>query len=221
MEYIVTSKLSWAATDEIGRRRKDTVLRRICKAPRGGFRLKPGAFRAPAGEEQEPSGGTPNGVLVLAFLCGLVVAYLGFKSSWADYRQIDKLRHLERFQETDGRFLEVKVRGDTTGSSGDFYPDVLYEYFVDGKSIWGWRLSYEDEPQTKAYWEGRLAGYSKGAPVKVYYNPDQAKDSILERKHDGLFRMWLRMALGIGFLGAGLLLSVLPLSGWLKRKNRA
>jgi hypothetical protein len=183
--------------------------------------MKPGAFRAPVREEPEPSGGTPLGVLVLAFLCGLVVAYLGFKSSWADYRQIDKLRHLERFIETDGRVLEVKVRGDTAGSSGDFYPDILYEYFVDGKSIWGWRLSFEDEPKPKAYWEGRLAGYAKGAPVKVYYHPALPKESILERKHDGLYRMWLRMALGIGFLGAGLLLSVLPFSGWLKRKGSA
>jgi Protein of unknown function (DUF3592) len=183
--------------------------------------VKPGSFRAPVQEEPEPAGGTPLGVQVLAFLCGLVVAYLGFKSSWADYTQIDKLRHLERFTATAGKFLEVKVRGDTTGSSGDFYPDVLYEYFVDGKSIWGWRLSFEDEPKPKAYWEGRLAGYAKGAPIQVYYNPALSKESIIERTHDGLYRMWLRMALGVGFLGAGLLLCVLPLSGWLKGKSPA
>jgi hypothetical protein len=166
---------------------------------------------------EESDGGTPQGVQILAFLCGLVVAYLGFKSTRGDWLLIDKMRHLDRFAETEGRFLEVGVRKDTVGSEGDFYPKVLYEYFVDGKSVWGWRLSYEEEPKPKAYWEGRLAGYAKDAPVKVYYNRDLPKDSILEKKHEGLYRIWVKMGLGLGFLLAGLLLAVLPVSGWLKR----
>lgn len=180
--------------------------------------MKPGA--APQ-EEPEPAGGTPLGVQILAFLCGLVVAYLGFKSTWSDYLLIDKMTHLDRFTETDGKFLHVKVRTDTTGASGDFYPDVLYEYFVDGKSIWGWRLSYEDEPRPKAYWEERLAAYRMGAPVKVFYDGTAPKESILEKKHDGLYRVGLKMALGIGFLMVGLVLALLPLAGWLKKDSAA
>ncbi|MDB5103263.1 MAG: hypothetical protein JWP91_952 [Fibrobacteres bacterium] len=176
--------------------------------------MKPGAFRQ---EEPEPPGGTPLGVQILAFLCGIVVAYLGFKSTWSDFSQIRKLDHLERFRETDGRFLKVDVRKDSVGSADDFYPDVLYEYFVDGKSIWGWRLSYEEEPNSKAYWEGRLSAYAKGSPIKVYYDGDKPKDSILEKKHGGLYRIWIKMALGAGFLLTGLTLAVLPVSGWLKR----
>ena len=176
--------------------------------------MKPGA--APQ-EESEPAGGTPQGVQILAFLIGLVFAFLGFKSAWSDYLLIDKMTHLERFTETDGRFLQVKVRGDSLGASGESYPDVLYEYFVDGKSIWGWRLSFEDEPRTKAYWEERLSGYRKDAPVKVYYNGALPKESIVEKKHDGLYRLVLRMAMGIGFLLVGLVLTLLPLYGWLKK----
>src|SRR6478672_10835474 len=127
--------------------------------------MKPGAYR----EEEQESGGTPLGVQILAFLCGLLVAYLGFKSTWQDFSRIDKLHHLDRMAETPGKFLQVKVRRDSTGSSDDFYPDVLYEYFVDGKSIWGWRLSYEEEPKPKAYWESRLANYAQGAAVPVFY----------------------------------------------------
>ena len=175
--------------------------------------MKPGPFR----DDEQDNGGTPRGVQILAFLCGLVVAYLGFKSAAGDWAHIDKFIHLDRFVETPGKFLQVKVRRDSTGSADEYYPDVLYEYFVDGKSVWGWRLSYEEEPKPKAYWEGRLAGYAQGAVVPVFYNPAMPKDSILEKKHEGLYRIWLKMSLGAGFLLAGLVLVVLPLLGWARK----
>lgn len=170
--------------------------------------------------ELEPAGATPMGVLLLAFLIGLVFAVLGFKSAWSDYQLIDKMTHLDRFTETDGKFLQVKVREDSL-ASGDFYPDVLYEYSVAGKSIWGWRLSFEDEPRPKGYWEERLAAYRKGAPVKVYYNGMLPVESILEKKHDGLYRLGLRSAMGIGFLLVGLVLALLPLYGWMRKGSRS
>jgi hypothetical protein len=88
---------------------------------------------------------------------------------------------------------------------------------VDGKSVWGWRLSFEEEPGTKAYWEERLKGYAVGNPVAVYYDPAVPKDAILEKRHDNLFRVWMKMGLGAGFLLAGALLAGLSLSGWIRR----
>ena len=180
--------------------------------------MKSGAFKPSAEPEPEPesASGVPQGVQILAFLCGLMVAFLGFKSAWQDWTLIDKLNHLERYSETQGTFLQVKVRRDTTGS-GEWYPDVLYEYFIEGKSVWGWRLSYEEEPKDKAYWEGRLAPYDSGAAVKVYYDPDLPKDSILEKKRDSLYRIWLKLLLGSCFLAAGLGLAGLSLAGWLRK----
>lgn len=166
--------------------------------------------------EPDSTGSVPQGVQLLAFLCGLVVAWLGFKSAWQDWTIIDKLNHLERYSETPGRILHVKVRRDTTGS-GEWYPDVMYEYFIEDKSIWGWRLSYEEEPKEKSYWEGRLAAYDSGAAVTVYYDPDLPKDSILEKKRDSLYRIWLKLGLGTAFLAAGLGLASLSISGWLRR----
>lgn len=175
--------------------------------------MKPGRHRE---AEPEAAVGTPHGVQTLAFLCGLVVAYLGFKSATQDFRQIRKLHQLDRYIETPGRFLQVKVRRDSLGAPDEFYPDVLYEYFVDGKSIWGWRLSYEDEPRTRKYWEDRLAKYSQGSAVPVYYDTRAPKEAILEKKYDSLYRIWMKLALGAGFLLAGVLLSVLPAAGWLR-----
>ncbi|MDB5051159.1 MAG: hypothetical protein JWO30_4230 [Fibrobacteres bacterium] len=176
--------------------------------------MKPGAYRE---EEDDAGGGTPLGVQILAFLCGLVVAYLGFKSTWQDYSQISKLHHLDRFVETPGKFLRVDVRRDSLGPKDDYYPDVLYEFFVDGKSVWGWRLSYEEEPKPRTYWETRLAGYAQGGTIKVFYKAGEPKESILEKRHDGLYRIWLKMGLGAGFLLAGLVLVVLPLGGWFRK----
>ena len=168
-------------------------------------------------EENEIVTSTPLGVQILSFLCGLVVAALGFKSIHQDYASIQKMTHLDHFVETPGKLLQVKVRRDSTGSSEDFYPDVLYEYLVDGKSIWGWRLSYEERPHTKTYWEERLKGYATEAPVRVFYNPDSTKDSILEKKWESLFRSWMKMLLGVGFLLAGLVLAILPINSWIRK----
>jgi Protein of unknown function (DUF3592) len=161
-------------------------------------------------EEAENSAGTPIGVQVLSFLCGLVVVFLGFKSIYQDYTSIKKLTHLDQFVETQGKFLQIKVRHDSTGSPDEFYPDVLYEYFVDGKSIWGWRLSYEEMPESRSFWENRLKKYAVGSTVSVFYNPALPKDAIVEKKYDSLYRTWMKMLLGFGFFLAGMVLAVLP-----------
>jgi hypothetical protein len=176
--------------------------------------VKQDSFRQ---EESEPVAGTPMGVQILSFLCGLVVAILGFKSVHQDFLVIRKLTHLDSFVEVPGKLLQVKVRVDSTGSAEDFYPDVLYEYFVQGASIWGWRLSYEEKPASKSYWENRLSGYSVGTAVRVFYNPALPKDSILEKRHENLFRNWMKMLLGIGFLLVGLVLALLPMTTWLRK----
>lgn len=178
--------------------------------------MKPGSFRQPE-PEPDSAGSVPQGVRILAFLCGLLVAWLGFKSARQDWSRIDKLRHLERYSEAPGTFLKINVRRDTLGSGEAWYPDVLYEYFIDGKSIWGWRLSYEEEPRDKAYWESRLAGYDSGSAVTVFYDPALPKESILEKKRDSLYRIWLKLALGASFLAAGIGLAGLSLAGRLRK----
>jgi hypothetical protein len=176
--------------------------------------MRPPSFKSPAAEEPDGPASTPLGVQILSFLCGLLVAVLGFKSAWKDWGHIDKLTHLEAFVETPGKLLKVQVRRDSSGS-GEYYPDILFEYFVEGRSIWGWRLSYEDEPRPEAYWRERLAPYAEGKTVPVYYNPSDPKDSIVEKRRDSLYRVAMKMALGVLFLAAGVLLAVLPASSWI------
>ena len=172
-------------------------------------------------EDPEENTSTPFGVHLLSFLCGILVTVLGFKSVRQDYFLLHKLTHLDQFIETSGKILQVKVRGDSLGSKLDYYPDVLFEYFVDGKSIWGWQFSFEELPREKTYWENRLQKYSVGSPVSVYYNAAMPKESILEKKHESLFRNWTKMTLGLGFMLVGLLLTILPMMSLFKRKKPA
>lgn len=160
---------------------------------------------------------TPAGVRWLALLAGLLIAGLGAKSVSQDIRIIHKLTHLDAlYPPLPAKFLKVDVRNDSLGKSSDWYPDVLFEYFVDGKSVWGWRFSFEEEPQSKAYWEARLRNYQLGAHVTAYVNPLDPKDSFLEKKRDGLARPILKALLGMGFSLAGILLFGLTVWGWIR-----
>lgn len=178
------------------------------------------AFRPAIADIPEPPSRTPMGVLLLSFFCGILVTVLGGKSALQDWRAVRKLTHLDAFVETPGKLLRVAVRGDSGGSSGDYYPDVLYEYSVEGRGIWGWRLSYEDEPKPEQYWKERLSGYRVGATVPVYFNPEEPKDSIVERRRDSLYRTIMKMGLGLLFLLAGCLLAALPVLSWIRRDSR-
>ena len=181
--------------------------------------MKRPVFKPGEPAEAESASGTPFGVQLLSFLCGLLVIALGAKSAAQDYRLVRKLTGLDAFVETPGRFLQVKVRNDTLGSPDDYHPDILYEYFVDGKSVWGWRLSYEEEPRPRAYWMERLSGYREGLTVPVYYNPAEPKDSIVEKKSDGIYRTVMKLLLGALFLAAGAVLAALPAAGWIRKRS--
>jgi len=160
---------------------------------------------------------TPAGMLILSFLCGMVVAFMGFKSIRQDFLAINKLTHLENLKTTPAKILQLKIRQDSTGSKNDCYPDVLYEFFIEGKSIWGWRFSFEEEPRPRVYWEERLRDYQVGQNVSAYYNPAFPKDAILEKKHSNVLRIWMKMIVGIGFVFVGATLVFIPVWSWTKK----
>ena len=168
------------------------------------------SFKPRSSDEPEAmgneSGKTPIGVRLLALIAGIVLIIMGIRSVGQDVIEIRKLTALSDFSATSGKWLQVSIRQDSTGASDEFYPDVLYEYFVNGKSIWGWRLSYEDQSRPKTYWDMRLKGYRKDDSVMVYVNPHDAKDVIVEKKTDGLLRPILKALVGSGFALFGFVL---------------
>jgi nitrogen fixation protein len=183
---------------------------------------KPGKarYRPASGETQgkpdpRDSGGLPGGVIALSLGAGLLFAWMGLRSANKDYADLKRLTAAESYAATPAHWLKVGVRHDTAGSTEDFYPDVLYEYFVNGESIWGWRLSYEDLPHAKPFWDMRLKPYRVGDTVTVYVSPKDKKEAIVEKRNDGLFRPYLKVAMGLAFAAVGLALLSIPILTWL------
>ncbi len=159
----------------------------------------------------------PMGVQVLAFLVGILVTVLGVGSlskDWPAYRQ---LADLEALSETEGRILKSEVRNDTSGAEDEYYPDMLFEYSVNGNNIWGWRLSMEEKPHEREFWVKRTDKYKVDDRVSVYFDPEDPAFSMLEKRSDGVFRPVLSLTGGTAFTLFGLVLVVIPLGSWLTR----
>ncbi len=162
----------------------------------------------------DDTGKIPAGTQILALIAGLVLAVMGLKSMMQDYRIVHRLTHLDQvYRPTPAKFLRVGERRDTSGAVNAYYPDVLYAYSVRGKSVWGWRFSFEEEPRPFWYWQRRLDRYHVGDTVTAYVNPHDPKDSFVEDKHGNLLRPLLKGAVGLGFFLAGAVLFVIPVMG--------
>lgn len=154
----------------------------------------------------------PHGMKLLAIAAAILFMVMGTRSALKDLTEWRRLSSLESYLTAPGIWIKVDVRQDTARSSGQFHPDILYDYYPEGKSIWGWRLSYEEKPKNKKEWEDRLKPYRVGDSVRVYWNPADPKDAVIEKKHDGYWRVGLNMAVGILFAIAGLTVGIVALS---------
>ena len=176
-------------------------------------------------ENTEDIQNLPAGVRIISLIAGVILMVLGWKSLGPDYRLFHKLTHLEQeYGMTPARMIQVRVRRDSTDAGDRCYPDVLFEYFVGGKSIWGWRFSYEEEPRHRAYWEKRLSRYHVGDAVTAHVNPMDSKDAFVEMKTDSLIRPLFKILLAAAFVAFGALLFAIPVIafiGMLFRSKRA
>lgn len=163
----------------------------------------------------------PFGVRLLALLAGTVFLLLSAKSVMQDYQLYHKLTHLdELYTATPATWIKVDVRRDASGSD-EFYPDILFDARVNGESVWGWRLSLEEDPADSAYWVNRLSSYRVGDTVTAYVNPLDPKDSFIEKKTAGVQRVLSKAMLGAAFGLFGGTLVVLSILGFVRRPTGA
>jgi hypothetical protein len=101
---------------------------------------------------------------------------------------------------TDGRIEVVEVpRGKSAILHDEKYlPAVTYAYEVAGTTYSNDRPSYRLDRREEA--EGELLAYPVGAPLRVYYDPDDPGTSVLEISDERVSRA----------LGSTLVLAALP-----------
>ena len=96
---------------------------------------------------------------------------------------------------TSGVVEDSSSSGSRRSSSVTYHANVVYDYVVEGKAYQGERISYgsygtgDEERATRI-----AAGYPEGAAVRVYFQPDDPGESVLEPGTEGV--PWFFVAMG-------------------------
>ncbi len=133
----------------------------------------------------------------LLVLVGALV-FLGYMARV--YTQAEAMR---QWPTTEGEILETWVSERSDSENDEYVPAVRYRYTVAGQTYTGERLRAAPvSAGTRRGAEQMLAPYFKGAVVRVYYNPQNPAEAVLE---PGVTRsFWLFLAGGAVWMLAGL-----------------
>lgn len=153
-----------------------------------------------------------NTGILFAALCGglfvLLFAGLGAFLIYNSIRSRKKAAASQGWPVVSGEILEARVVHDvSTDSDGDrrdsYTPAVRYSYAVGGHAYSGKKLSFGGQTgygsQAKA--QAALNSYPLGGTVRVYYNPADPSEAVLERQAGGAT---VSLVLGIIFVAASL-----------------
>lgn len=125
-------------------------------------------------------------IFILCIIIGIGLLGLGF------YFQ-KKAESIEKWPGITGKVIATKVVQTTTERSHrrndessqstlSYYPVIEYEYTVKDKKYTSDRLSLSvDQRSSPRYLEPILKKYAPGTAVKVFYNPDNPADAVLEK----------------------------------------
>jgi hypothetical protein len=125
-------------------------------------------------------------IFILCIIIGIGLLGLGY------YFQ-KKAEAIDKWPGVTGKVIAAKVvqstsqkslrRNDKSSQSVlTFYPVIEYEYTVNDKKYSSDRLSLSVEPKSNPkYFEPILKKYAPGTDVKVFYNPDNPADAVLEK----------------------------------------
>jgi hypothetical protein len=141
---------------------------------------------------------------VAVLLAGAGAAYVGIES-------MTLARSSNEWPSVNGTItrsgIERETRTSGTSRSTTYRARVLYEYRVDGTAHSGDRISYghyDTEKESDA--ANVVARYPAGRPARVYYQPGNPVESVLEPGSGGV--PWLLAALGLVFALVGTALAV-------------
>ncbi len=123
--------------------------------------------------------------LVIVFVFGVFLLFFGFFLV-DSARDLRKANDSLRWPSTSGQILSpgTKTVSHWSGRHGDYGSSeqevrvVRYSYTVDGAEYSGERISYGGGAYENA--KNAVAKYRAGYTVKVYYNPSDPSEAVLE-----------------------------------------
>ncbi len=130
--------------------------------------------------------------LAAGFLAGGIVI-----CAWGIWT-IVKAKKSADWPSVKGTLISSSIRSNIKTASSDSYEaKILYSYTVNGKTYTGKRVCYGDFGiRTRSRAEKIIAHYPEGKNVRVFYDPDDPKEGILE---PGITRE------SFGFFGIGVI----------------
>ena len=134
------------------------------------------------------------GILLIAG----VFLYLGFELVRGEIGSLRGGSASQSWPTVDGQIISSSVESSYSSgsSSARHYPIVEYEYSVEGESFTGDRISFAQQ----SYSDYKSADvvtkrYSVGRTVPVFYDPEDASNSVLEPGKSG--SRWYLIGIGI------------------------
>jgi len=122
-----------------------------------------------------------GGVGVIFVLVALFAARSTIKD-WRRYRESGK------WVPVTGQIITSNVTARNSSKGGSIYGiNVLYDYQVMGQAYQGDQVSFGAEGtgfQTRRKAEKQLARFPMGGKTTIYYDPNDPRQAVLERKFD-------------------------------------
>jgi len=109
-------------------------------------------------------------LIVVPFLVLIIILML---------RELYNLAKCQKWPSVEGELLDSGViDGD---SDRPFYASIKYEYEINSKKYKSRRIAFLKWWGTEKYARKIIEKYRSNKPIKIYYNPSNPKQSVLER----------------------------------------
>lgn len=147
-------------------------------------------------------------VLVIGFCAAF--SLIGWMMIMEGVQQLSVAREMERWPTATGAIVSVAVQQAGDGEGTRLRPQIMYSYEVGGHSVTATRItagrgpSIKDEEQARDY----VRKYLPQTPVRVYYNPEEITESVLELGTPRSAHLNLTLGIALACVGPVLFLMI-------------
>ncbi len=155
-------------------------------------------------------------IVIIFSIASIVGGYLAYQFISKPIEE--KAKASKEWSLTHGKVVVSKIQSEISGGKSMYFADIHYDYTVDGKDYRNSGVSVASEgtsTSSKRSVTRTIRKYPEDSEVKVYYNPKNPQESVLETGLD--FTTMLLCKLPWLFVGIGILMIFLTIKQRLKK----